>query len=57
MSQRIITPEDRQLAQIGKEKRLQLALEYLNYSGVFYTRTVTPKPLVSTNDSSNRPAA
>ena len=57
MSPRIITTEDRQLARIAQQKRLELALEFLNYTGVLYTRTMTPKPLVSKKDSTNRPAA
>lgn len=57
MSPRIITIEDRRLAQIANQKRLELALEFLNYKGVLYTRTMTPKPLVSTNESSSRPAS
>jgi hypothetical protein len=40
--------DDTKIALISHEKRLQLALEYLNYNGVLYTRLQAP--LTSTRD-------
>ena len=42
MDNQTVLPEDVKLALISQEKRLQLALEYLNYNGVLYTDLQTP---------------
>ena len=45
--------EDTKILLIAQEKRLQLALEYLNYNGVLYTRLQTPLTMSkSTRDRS-----
>ena len=53
MSSEVTLSEDTEIALISQEKRLQLALEYLNYNGVLYTRLTTPPTLLnSTQDRS-----
>ena len=47
--------DDTQLALISQEKRLRLALEYLNYNGVLYTHLQTP--LTMSNKTRDRSAS
>ena len=53
MSSEVTLSEDTEIALISQEKRLQLALEYLNYNGVLYHRLTTPSTILnSTRDRS-----
>jgi hypothetical protein len=55
MSSKASLSEDTKIALISQEKRLQLALEYLNYNGVLYTRLQAP--LTMSNNPRDRSAS
>jgi hypothetical protein len=55
MSSDATLSEDTKIRLISQEKRLQLALEYLNYNGVLYTSLQTP--VTMSNSTQDRSAS